>query len=204
MPERLNMPLGEAMFSQRAIRRVKPDPIPETDLRLLLEAAGQAPSSTNAQPWHFVVVTDAGRKTRLRELYHESWWTWFRATGQDKLPEAELAPHTRAAMRLSAELDQAPVLIIACTLKPNIPNEALAAIQNLLLAARARGIGATLTRLHATVEQVKAEFGIPADAEVFYCIRLGCPLQAFGPLRRKPVADICSLNRFGEPVPWLA
>jgi nitroreductase len=196
------MPLGEAMYSQRAIRRVRPDPIPESDLRLLLEAAGQAPSSGNNQPWHFVIITDPDMKAKLQALYRESWYNWFRSTGQDKLPEPP--PHVRAAMRLTEELALAPVLILACTPAPTIPNEVLTAVQNLLLAARALGLGATLARLNATVDsQLRETFDIPANAEIGYCIRLGYPLQEFGPLRRKPVGAICSLNRFGNPVPWL-
>ncbi len=197
--DQLSVPLREAMYTLRAIRRVKPDPIPDADLWLLLEAAGRAPSSGNQQPWHFVVVRDLDMKAKLQALYKESWWNWFRSTGQDKLPEPPA--HSRAAMRLTEELALAPVLILACTLAPTIPNEALAACQNLLLAARALGIGGTLTRLNATVEsRIKETFGVPADAEVCYCIRLGYPLQPFGPLRRKPVADICSLDRFGNPM----
>jgi len=195
------MPLGEAMYSQRAIRSVKPDPIPEADLRLLLEAAGRAPSSGNNQPWHFVVIIDPEMKAKLQALYRESWYNWFRSTGQDKLPK--LPHHIRAAMRLTEELHHAPVLILACTLAPTIPNEVLTAAQNLLLAARALGLGATLTRLNASVDaRVRETFNVPANAEIGYCIRLGYPLQEFGPLRRKPVRNICSLDRFGNPVPW--
>jgi nitroreductase len=195
------MPLGEVISSQRAIRRVKLDAIPEADLRLLLAAAGQAPSSGNGQPWHFVVVTDPELKAKLQTLYHESWYNWFCSTGQDKLPEPPA--HVRAAMRLTEELHLAPVLILACTLAPTIANEVLSAVQNLLLAARALGIGATLTRLNATVDaRARETFNLPANAEIGYCIRLGYPVREFGPLRRKPVSEICSLNRFGTPVPW--
>jgi len=197
--ERLAIPLGEAMYTLRAIRQVKPDPIPDSDLELLLEAAGRAPSSGNQQPWHFVVVTDPAMKAKLQALYKESWWNWFRSTGQDKLPEPP--PHSRAAMKLTEELHLAPVLILACILAPTIPNEVLAACQNMLLAARALGIGGTLTRLNATVEtRLKETFDLPANCEVSYCLRLGYPLQKFGPLRRKPVAEICSRDRFGNPM----
>src|SRR5205823_5366740 len=114
--ERLAIPLGEAMYTLRAIRQVKPDPIPDSDLELLLEAAGRAPSSGNQQPWHFVVVLDPAMKAKLQALYKESWWNWFRSTGQDKLPEPP--PHSRAAMKLTEELHLAPVLILACVLTP--------------------------------------------------------------------------------------
>jgi nitroreductase len=103
-------------------------------------------------------------------------------------------------MKLTEELHRAPVLILACVLEPTIPNEALAACQNLLLAARALGIGGTLTRISSTAGRVKEEFGLPADCELAYCVRLGYPLLPFGPLRRKPVSAICSLDRFGNPM----
>jgi nitroreductase len=199
--DRLTMPLNEALTTLRAIRQVKPDPIPEADLRLIVEAAGQAPSSGNAQPWHFVLVRSDEGKARLQALYRESWWNWYRSTGQDQLPEPPR--HVRAAMRLAEELHLAPVLVLACTLAPTIPNEALAAAQNLLLAARALGIGGTFTRLNATVvDRVRATFNLPPGCEVNYCIRLGYPLQPFGPLRRKPARDICSLESFGNAPDW--
>ena len=58
--DRLSMPLGESIFTQRAIRRFKPDPIPEEDLRAILESAIRAPNGGNSQPWHFLVVRDEG------------------------------------------------------------------------------------------------------------------------------------------------
>ena len=72
--DRLTIPLGEAIFSLRAIRRLKPDPIPDADLRDILEAAIRAPNGGNAQPWHFVVVKDAALRAQLGTLYHEAWW----------------------------------------------------------------------------------------------------------------------------------
>ena len=71
---RLTMPLGEAIFTQRAIRRFKPDPIPDEDLRHILESAIRAPSGGNRQPWHFVVVKDAKLRAEFAPLYHEAWW----------------------------------------------------------------------------------------------------------------------------------
>jgi len=72
--DRLTIPLGEAIFSLRAIRRLKPDPIPDADLRDILEAAIRAPNGGNTQPWHFVVVKDAALRAQLGTLYHEAWW----------------------------------------------------------------------------------------------------------------------------------
>jgi len=198
--DQLSVPLREAMYTLRAIRRVKPDPIPDADLWLLLEAAGRAPSSGNQQPWHFVVVRDLDMKAKLQALYKESWWNWFRSTGQDKLPEPPA--HSPAAMRLTEELAQAPVLILACQTQELIPNEILAAAQNLVLAARGLGIGGTFTRLGPSVDdRLKQTFGIPPDVQVMYCIQLGYPQGKFGSAQRKPLSEIASLDRWDSPLP---
>jgi len=141
------MPLGEALFSLRSIREGKPDPIPEADLRLMLEAARCAGSAGNRQPWHFVVVTDPALKAKLRDYYHESWWAWYRSGIEGRAEHPHPPAHIKGAMRLTEELDRAPVLILACAIGGLVVNEVLGATQNLLLAAPALGIGATLTRL---------------------------------------------------------
>src|SRR5258708_3180856 len=71
---RLAMPIGEAMFSQRSIRRYKPDPISAADLELVLEAATRAPNGGNRQPGRFLVLTDTALIREFGELYHEAWW----------------------------------------------------------------------------------------------------------------------------------
>ena len=90
--DRLSMPLGEAMFSMRAIRRLKTDPIPEDDLRAVLLAATQAPSGGNSQPWHFVLVRDGEKRKALGSLYREAWWAKRRDAGihgPDEIPAAD-------------------------------------------------------------------------------------------------------------------
>ena len=72
--ERLHMPIGEAMFTQRSTRRLKPDPIPVEDLRLILEAAVKAPNGGNHQVARFLVITDRDRIREFGRLYHEAWW----------------------------------------------------------------------------------------------------------------------------------
>ena len=110
--ERLTMPLGEAIFSLRAIRRLKPDPIPDADLRDILEAAIRAPNGGNTQPWHFVVVKDAAQRAQLGTLYHEAWWAKRRDAGIHG-PE-DLPRHYQPAMRLADEFGQVPVMILVC------------------------------------------------------------------------------------------
>ena len=199
--DRLALPVGEAIFTQRAIRRVKPDPIPDADLKLIFEAAGRAPSAGNRQPWHFVAIKDASLKQKLQELFVEAWWE--RRHRNDIHTPEQVPAHDQAALRLTTELAKAPVLVLACTTTHTVPNEVLAAAQNLHLAARALGIGSTFTRLGPTVdERLKEVFGIPADAQIQYIIQLGYPRGHFGPANRKPVAEIVSLDKWGNLAPF--
>ena len=72
--DRLSIPLGEAIFSLRAIRKLQPTPIADENLRDILEAAIRAPNGGNQQPWHFIVVKDPTQRVALAALYHEAWW----------------------------------------------------------------------------------------------------------------------------------
>jgi nitroreductase len=201
--ERLTMPLGEAIFSLRAMRRLKPDPIPDADLRNVLEAAIRAPNGGNSQPWHFMVVKDAAQRAELGKLYHEAWWAKRRDAGVTR-PE-DLPPNYRMSMRLADEYGQVPVTILVCaTSKGTGPAASvIPAVQNLLLAARALGIGGTITTLHPVVEErVHQLFGIPPAAQVVYCIPLGYPRGRFGPNQRKPLTEVCSFDQWGTPPPW--
>ena len=90
---RLSEPLGEIMFSMRAIRRLKPDPVPDEDIRTVLEAAVQAPSPSNRQAWHFLVVRDAEQRRRFGEIYRRAWWAKRKdagINGPEDIPETEI------------------------------------------------------------------------------------------------------------------
>jgi nitroreductase len=200
---RLSMPLGEAIFSLRAMRRLRPDPIPEADLRDIMEAAIHAPNGGNAQPWRFLIVRDPELRARFAPLYREAWWAKRRDEGISG-PEG-LAEHYRPAMRLADEFGQAPVfvLVIASAKGAGAMGSVIPAVQNLLLAARALGIGGTITTLHATVEErVRALFGIPERVQIVYCVPLGYPRGRFGPTSRKPLSEVCAFDRWDGTVPW--
>ena len=200
---RLAMPLGEAIFSLRAIRRLKPDPIPDGDIRDILEATIRAPNGGNAQQWHFLVVKDAALRAQFAPLYHEAWWAKRQDAGFHR-PE-DLPRSFHPAMRLADEIGQVPVLILVCATAQGVGPMAsvIPAVQNLLLAARALGIGGTITTLHSQVEErVHALFGIPDTAQVVYCIPLGYPKGRFGPNQRKPLTEVCSYDHWGAEVPW--
>jgi nitroreductase len=201
---RLTMPLGEAIFSLRAMRRLKPDPIPHDVLHDILEAAIRAPNGGNQQPWHYIVVEDRATRAELGELYHEAWWAKRRDAGYHG-PE-DLPRHYHAAMRLADTIGHVPVLILVCATAqgPSAAASVIPSVQNLLLAARALGIGGTITTLHAQVEErVHRLCNIPATAQIVYCIPLGYPEGHFGPNVRKPLPEVCSFNRWGAPSPWV-
>ncbi len=199
---RLTMTLGETMFTQRAIRRFRPEPIPDADLKDILEAAIRAPNGGNNQPWHFLVIKDPGLRGKLAELYHEAWWAKRRdqgIMGPDDIPPGKNS--LRSAMRLADQIGQAPVIVLLCATAqgPAAAASIIPAAQNLLLAARAFGIGGTITTLHAQVEDRAHElFGIPETAQVVYCLPLGYPRGTFGSVQRKPLSEVCSYDRWAS------
>ena len=202
--DRLNsMALGEAMFTQRAIRPFKKDPIPEEVMNDVMESAIRAPNGGNNQQWHFVVVQDAAVRGKLAELYHEAWWA-KRADagiyGPEDLPPGRNA--LRSAMRLANEIGDAPVMVLVCATAKGAQaaGSVIPAAQNMLLAARAFGIGGTIATLHPVVEErVHELFNIPGTAQVVYCMPLGYPRGVFGPVTRRRLAEVCSYDRWESP-----
>jgi nitroreductase len=206
---RLAMPIGEAMFTQRSIRRFRPDPIATEDLRLLLEAAVRAPNGGNHQIARFLVVTDRDRIAAFGRLYHEAWWAKRRDdhgwTGPEDVPPE--AKNYRAAMELADHMQDVPCVVFAFAGPPGWANSVIPACQNLMLAARALGIGSIPTTLHATVmERFYAMFGIPREVTFHFCIPLGYPGAGahFGGARRRPTSETTYLDRWGSPPPWTA
>ena len=198
---RLDIPLGEAIFTQRAIRRFRPDPIPDEVIRDIMEAAIRAPIGGNRQPWHFLVVKDPDVREELGELYREAWWAKRKDEGING-PE-DIAPgksSQRSAMRLSSEFAHAPVVVMICATSGG-SGSVIPAAQNLLLAARSFGIGGTITTLHKQVdERAHRLFGIPQSVEIVYCLTLGYPRGRFGSVQRNPLAEVCSVDRWGNSI----
>lgn len=203
---RLSMSLGEAMFTQRAIRRLRPDPIPPDDLRLVVEAAVRAPSGGNSQPARFLVLTDRETIRAFGALYREAWWAKRRDEGRpwtrrEDIPASERVP--RLAARLADELADAPCVVLVLSVAGGHANSVIPAAQNLMLAARALGIGSVPTTLHPSVmERVYALLGIPPDAVFHLCIPLGYPRGRFGPTQRRPTAETTFFDRWDTSPPW--
>lgn len=203
---RLDMPIGEAIFTQRSIRRFRPDPIAAQDLELLIEAANKAPSGGNRQPGRFLVLTDPALIREFGALYREAWWAKRRDEKRPWTRREEIPAEDRgsvAAARLADEIVDAPCIVLALTTGKGQASSIIPAVQNLMLAARALGIGSVPTTLHAQVlERVYALLGIPNEMEFHLCIPLGYPRGQFGATQRRPTAETTYLNRWGAAVPW--
>jgi nitroreductase len=197
----------EILYSTRAMRRLKPDPIPEDVLKKIVDAGIRAPSGGNVQEWGFVLVRDPAVKKFVRDRY---WGTWEKIGAQASFSLSDLPPSEqrmmKAAGELAANLDAAPVLLFACANKEYAPianmnaprssklavyGSIFPAIQNILLACRALGIGATLTTIHSFFEEeLKAKLGVPEEMEIAAMLPLGYPRGNFGPVSRHPVEEV--------------
>ena len=205
---RLGMTVGEAMFTQRSIRRFRPDSIPTGDLELLFEAAVRAPNGGNHQAGRFLLVTDPKRISDFGILYHEAWWAKRRDENRgwrtrEDIPPAEKS--YRAAAELAETIGGVPAVVLAFTVGPGGANSVIPACQNLMLAARALGIGSIPTTLHPSVmARVHALFAVPADLTFHFCIPLGYPAEGarFGGSRRRPTRETVYLDHWGTAVPW--
>jgi nitroreductase len=205
-PTRLSMPIGEAMFTQRSIRRFRPDPISTEDLNLILDAAVKAPNGGNRQTGRFMILNEPELIRKFAVLYREAWWAKRRDekrpwTTLDEIPPEEAG--MRSAARLADEIVEAPCIVLAFSMQRGGASSVIPAVQNLMLAARALGIGSVPTTLHPTVmERVNALLGVPAEAEFHLCIPLGYPRGRFGPTQRLPTSQTTYLNTWGAAVPW--
>lgn len=203
-PKELMMPIGDAMFTQRAIRRLDHDrPISDEQLKIILDAASKAPSGGNTQPARYLVVRERSLIEAFGRLYHEAWWAKradeFGWKDKDDIPEGSVY---RMPALLADEMSQAPAVVLVFS-KPALAASVLPGVQNLLLAARALGIGSVLTTLHPTVmERVYAMFSVPAEIQFHCCVPLGYPRGAFGPTRRLPTSSTTAWNSWDTSPPW--
>jgi nitroreductase len=204
--------LFDIIYSMRAMRRLKPDPIPEATLKKIIDAGIHAPSGGNAQGWAFVLVRDADAKRFIRDHYYGMWQQFATL----RKPLATLTPaqvrQYHAADHLAEHLHEVPVLLLACVRKGYPPFDKFGyerasvatvhgsiypAVQNIMLACRALGIGTVLTTVHYCFEEeLKQHFGIPTEMEVSALLPLGYPQGNFGPTKRKPVETVIHWDRW--------
>ncbi len=213
----------ETMRTLRAVRKLRPDPIPADVLRRVLEAATWAPTGGNVQPWRIVVVKDRALKEPLGKLYAERWAAYSK-NYRTMIP-ATAAPEVRARAErtlaagdyLASHFGESPVVAIFCFNPKNMAitdakqervsvvggGSVYTAVENLLLACRAEGLGCVLTTLLCESEpEVRKLLAIPDPWYTAAAIPIGYPVgRGHGPLIRRPVEQLAYLDSWGKPIP---
>lgn len=212
--DRLRMPLEEAMLTQRAVRRVLPDPVDDDIVLRCIELALRAPTGSNGQNWQFVVVKDRGTKATFARRYRQAWRLYGgigeRVAGDDETMSKIL----RAVQWQVDHFEDIPVVVVPCLVGPLrfVPFPSMAqsshygsiypSVQNLLLAARAVGLGASLITLPLwSTTMARRTLGLPLDVQPVCMVPLGWPRGRYGPTTRKPVGKVVHLDRYGNR-PW--
>ena len=217
--------LFEAIHTARSLRRLRPDPVPETLITQLLDAAIRAPSGGNAQNWAFLVVRDAVLRQSLGAIYRQASdiaEKVYAAKGRPAhMTERQYQHLMSTGAYLWNHLGEAPVILVPCLHRPMVPDtpgvDAAAerayaerirgasiypAVQNIILACRALGLGTTITTNHLRCEAaVRTLLGLPDDVDSFALMPIGWPLDRFGPLSRKPLTQVVHADRWGKVWP---
>jgi nitroreductase len=208
--------LLEAMATTRAIRRFRPDPIPESDLATIFWHASRAPSGSNRQPFRFLVLRDGARARDARALLGESFraeWATKRAAdgydaGSGTDTSSRKARMANAMQQFVDRFEETPLVVLAChepyrPLTPFDGANVYPACQNLLLAARALGYGGVMTMWHLLVEdRLRDVLGIPENVFIAATLAIGRPEGSQGPVRRRPLDEIVYEDGWDEPAPW--
>lgn len=218
MPD-TSMPLYDAMSTLRAVRRLRPDPVPHDALGRILQAAAWAPSGGNAQPWRMVVVQDAAKRKQLGDLYRPHWHRFagnYRK-GLENLEgeaRAQLERTLAASDHLGENMGNAPVLMVVCYNpklmaitdadlgRPSVVGggSVYPAVENLMLACVNEGLGCTLTTLLCFEESaIKELLGLPDDWYTCAVLPIGYPVgKGHGSISRRPVSKLCYADTFGQ------
>ena len=206
------MEFFEVIKNMRSMRRLKKDPVPLELLRKVLDAAVHAPSGQNTQAWGFLAVQDKSAKEWLAVHYEEAMKDRF-----GRLKASDDSSYGRLIKSVQYQIDHfadTPVVVLACAkrdwpfavaekdrvgLAPPSYGSIYPAIQNILLACRALGVGATLTTMHQMFEEkMHARFNIPEEFGVVAMIPIGFPQGRFGPVRRVPAEEVTYFDMWGE------
>ncbi|HYA34087.1 MAG TPA: nitroreductase family protein [Candidatus Binataceae bacterium] len=216
--------LFEAMYSARSLRRYKPDPIPDEVMTKVLEAATRAPSGSNQQNWIFVLVKDAEKRRKISEIYRRAagiLQTMYANRGRPAhMTEKDYNTLFKSASYLFDHMEDAPVLLFPCLKtvgfgpQEKLPDDVVKkmavlsratgasiypAVQNIILACRAFGLGTVLTTIHLFFEdEVKSLLGIPKDVLTYALMPIGYPINKFGPVKRKPVSEVAFVDSYGN------
>ena len=218
---RLDMPLGEAMMTQRAVRRVYSEPVDDAVVLRCIELALRAPTGNDGQNWEFIVVRDRRVKEELAKRYRQAWKIQRDVVLRRRLKTDESIAAIARAMEWQIDhFTEIPVLVVACLRlgaregrlpvlrMPHIAESAYwgsiyPSVQNLLLAARAMGLGASLITLPLWSQRASRRIlGLPRDVTPCCIVPLGWPRGRYGPTTRRPVGEVAHLDGYGNRA-WL-
>ena len=213
--------LYEAMSNLRAVRRLRPDPIPDEVLQRILQAAAWAPSGGNTQPWRIIAVRDSALRGAIGDLYRPQWVKYGEAARAGLEHFAGDARDKRIKMLdacdyLGEHMGSAPVILVYCFNpklmaitdadlgRPSVVGggSVYPALQNAMLACVSEGIGCTLTTLLCYDESAMVELlDIPKDWFTCAVMPIGYPIRGgHGPISRRPVNKMCFDDKFGSPL----
>ena len=205
----LTMPLEEAMRTQRAIRRLKTDPVDDALVLHLIDLAMRAPTGSNAQNWEFIVVKDRTVKERLGAL-NRSMFRFYGGIGRRMSRNDPKMLRILDAVQWQVDhFGAIPVLVVACLRGFRMPFPPIVAtsyygsiypsVQNLLLAARAAGLGAALITMPLwSTFLARRALGLPWSVTPCAVVPLGWPRGRYGPTTRRPVGEVVHVDRYGN------
>jgi nitroreductase len=205
----LRMPLEEAMETQRAIRRLKPDPVDDELVRRLIELALKAPTGSNSQNWEFIVVRDPEVKRKLARQNRRMFRIYGGLGRRVARNDPKMLRVLEAVQWQADHFEEIPVLVVACLRGVRLPFPPIMAssyygsiypsVQNLLLAARAAGLGAALITLPLwSTFAARRALGCPWNVTPCAVVPLGWPRGRYGPTTRRPVDEVTSIDRYGN------
>ncbi len=217
--------LFQAIHTARSLRRLKPDPVPEGLITQVLDAAIRAPSGGNAQNWAFLVVRDPELRRSLGAVYRKASdiaAKVYAAKGRPAhMTERQYERMMSTGVHLWNHMGDAPVILVPCLRRlevPDAPGIDLAAerayaerirgasiypaVQNIILACRALGLGTTITTNHLRCEDdVRVLLSLPDDVDSFALMPIGWPIDRFGRVSRRPLAEVTHADRWGNAWP---
>ena len=212
------MDVFEALYTTRAMRRVKEDPIPDNIIQSMIDSAIRAPSGSNRQNWKFLVVTDKNIREKLSNIYRETWDYYINSflnsakdpgasslKKQDNKDIETIRRISNSASWLAENYHKVPLLVLALSRNDPTGSSIYPAIWNLMLAARGHGIGTCLTTVMSfETEKVFEVLNIPNDKgwTLNATMTAGYPLGKWGVAERKPVDDVTYLNTWGNKTNW--
>jgi len=199
----------EIMGTTRSMRRLKPDPVPDELIRKILEAGLSAANGGNNQKWRFMVIKDTAKKKAVQAWYKKAFDEWIGPRYASSAPppgsNAEKYKRQHAAVEyLTDHFHEAPVWIVACLEDGPNPDRTQGAsiypaVQNMLLATRALGLGSTLTTRHLRFEkETEAALGLPAGVHSYAILPIGYPMGKFGPTGRGKLSEFVFGDTYGE------